>query len=100
MKIEMWDTGLDVSERDALNRLAMIVHDGAEPSAVLSATNAGFLLDDSHAMVSIDYLRNSAQPAGPNRQDWNASFEKMIEFADSKGWVNDGMVRVHVEHSD
>jgi hypothetical protein len=52
---------------------------------------------EEHAWVRIDALRRLAAPVvGP---EWEAGFASMIEFARSRGWVDDelGAVRGHVE---
>lgn len=99
MKIEVLNDSLSVSRGDDLKTLSMVVHQGAEIEAALAAADAGFVLDDGHAMVSIDYLRATAQPLSGGIDDWMIAFEKMIAYADSHGWVQDGNVRVHIERA-
>ncbi len=95
MKIEVVENSLQISHGENLKALSMVVHKGSEAGAALAATKAGFLLDDLHAMISIDYLRDAARPT-EDPDAWSTEFEKMIAYADSRGWVQDGAVRVHI----
>jgi hypothetical protein len=50
-----------------------------------------------HVWISQDWLR--AQ--GPADATWTSQFEKMMQYARSKGWVHPtgGAIRVHVERT-
>jgi hypothetical protein len=69
-----------------------------EPSLGERVAGIGIARLDEHAWVSIEALRSlagaTATPA------WEASLQSMLEYARSKGWVDDelGAIRGHVEH--
>jgi hypothetical protein len=81
---------------DDLKRFAVVlIGDAAPPADRLGP--AGVARCDEYAWVSISELvRLAGDAATP---EWRASFEAMIEYARSKGWVDDelGAVRGHVE---
>lgn len=49
-----------------------------------------------HVFVGIDELRRMAGERAED-QEWQDGFEAMLAYAESKGWVQDGAVRAHVE---
>lgn len=53
---------------------------------------------DEHVWVRVEALRTLAADAGVG-SDWAAGFEAMLEFARSRGWVDEQLdaVRAHVE---
>lgn len=54
--------------------------------------------DEDYICVPSEWLREQA--AGRVGHDWDERFLAMIEFAKSKGWVDDkNRVRAHVERS-
>jgi hypothetical protein len=81
---------------DDHKRFAVIVIEGAaSPGERLGPV--GVARFDEYAWVSISELeRLAGDVATP---EWRASFAAMIEYARSKGWVDDdlGAVRGHVE---
>ncbi len=54
-------------------------------------------LDGDHAWIAIDAVRRMA--AGRTAPSWDADFAAMLEYATSKGWVDDtgASVRAHIE---
>jgi len=78
----------DVETLTALSAIA----DGTLDKVVLAPICK--FADDTHVWVSIDALRASAVPPA-NDED----FDRMIAYAQSKGWVDPvgGFVRAHVE---
>lgn len=68
---------------------------GTEALAVLLGS-ASAAADAEHVFVGQDALR---QLAGDVADDaWNEGFAAMVEFADSKGWLDgSGAIRAHVE---
>src|SRR5262245_59227809 len=62
----------------------------------LSTSNAVAKVDE-HAWVRVDALRELAGSAVT--PEWEASLQGMLEYARTKGWVDDelGAVRAHVE---
>ncbi|PRY17128.1 hypothetical protein [Kineococcus rhizosphaerae] len=49
----------------------------------------------AHVRVSIEWLRRTAHAEGADA-GWDEQFERMLAYAESKGWVADGTVRAHV----
>ncbi len=74
-----------------------VVLRGGGPSVAERLAAVGIARLDEHAWVRVDALRElagaSATPA------WEESLASMLEFARSKGWVDDdlGSIRAHVE---
>ena len=57
---------------------------------------AGYAADDAgHVWVSSSWIRQTVAGDG----DWAAGFDAMVEFAASKGWMNDERthIKAHVE---
>jgi hypothetical protein len=77
---------------------ATLGHD--DLAASVNRADVGELLPgDSHLMISLDALRRmAADRVGPA---WSEDFRKMIDYAASKGWVNENVTRVraHLERS-
>jgi hypothetical protein len=83
---------------DDFKAFKVVVRGGGPPLAALSAPS-GIAKVDEHAWVRVDALRELAGPAAT--PEWEASLEGMLEYARSKGWVDDelGAVRAHVERT-
>ena len=75
----------------------VVVHD-AKPSLEGRLATVGVARVDEHAWVRVDALRRLAGSAATPA--WEESLEAMLEFARSRGWVDDetDSVRAHVEH--
>jgi hypothetical protein len=57
-------------------------------------TGAGRRENDAHLWINREWILANGRPADPQ---WRAAFEKMIAFAESRGWVDgDGAIRVHL----
>ncbi len=70
-------------------------------SEVLDAHQAGSV-SDGDVLVAPDVIRSlAAQAASGHGTEldggWDAEFASMLEYATSKGWIQDGMVCAHVE---
>jgi len=76
-----------------------VVVRGDGPSLGERSAVAGIARVDEHAWVRVDALHELAGPAAT--PEWRASLEGMLEYARSKGWVDDelGAVRAHVERT-
>jgi hypothetical protein len=82
-------------EPEVFTAFKVVLHGGG-PSL---AEAAGVARVDEHAWIRIDALRELAGPAATPA--WEESFQGMLAYARSKGWVDDELaaVRAHVEHS-
>lgn len=70
---------------------------GAPARAALTAAGVRLTDDESHAFVEPATITELAAAAGVS-DGWAAGFEKMAEFARSKGWCDDGgRIRAHTE---
>ncbi len=81
-------------ELDDLKALSCDVHRSSEDRFTVSEAMAaiGGRLAAEHAWVPIAWLGES------NDEAWRRQFDKMIDYARSKGWVeeNGALVRAHV----
>lgn len=56
------------------------------------------VVDAEHAWVAPERIAELAGDLGDS-PEWRADLERMLAFAQSRGWVrDDGAVRAHVEH--
>ena len=69
----------------------------AEVAGALSRSEAGELVDDSHAYIFVDWLILSSGRSAA--AEWRKGLDAMLTYAGAKGWVRepDGAVRAHVE---
>jgi len=73
------------------------VHGDADVGTVLDESGAGRLADDGeHAMIEIGWVRQAAVGVGP---DWDQDFGAMLDFARTKGWIDEGSgaIVAHIE---
>jgi hypothetical protein len=88
-------------EADDFKHFAVVVQ-APENADTLRHAAAAFGRTEGHRFVFIDpdALRRLPGAKG-NDVGWLSSLEAMLQFARSKGWVDDaGMVRAHVEWVD
>ncbi len=85
-------------EPDDFKGFKVVVSDHA-PALAGRVAALGIPRFDEHAWVSIDALRSLAGAAATPA--WEESLDSMLEFARSKGWVDDelGAIRGHVERA-
>ena len=52
----------------------------------------------THALITIDAVRRMA--AGRVGDDWDARFDAMLDYARTKGWIDDtdNAIQAHVEY--
>jgi hypothetical protein len=81
-------------EPDVFTAFKVVLHGGEHP---LAGTGDLVARVDEHAWVSVEALRRLAGEAATPQ--WEESFDGMLGYARSKGWVDDeaGAVRAHVE---
>jgi hypothetical protein len=79
-----------------LTTFAVVLEDDADPSPEALAAGGVLGLGD-HAWVRTDALRRLAGPVAT--PEWEDGFAAMLDYARSRGWVDDehGAVRGHVE---
>ena len=72
-----------------------MVDESAPTSEALAAIGVAKL--EEHAWIGIEALRSLA--GSHATQEWEASFQSMLDFARSRGWVDEELaaVRGHVE---
>ena len=71
-----------------------VVADSADPTALSAALAVAGRLDGEHAWINEAWLRANTASQGA---DWQANFEKMLAYAQSKGWIENGSIRAHIE---
>jgi hypothetical protein len=73
--------------------------DAAALSAGLEAAGVGRLLPSGEAMIETSAVRRLA--AGRVPEGWDGEFAGMLEYAESKGWLDESgtQVQAHVEWS-
>lgn len=84
-------------EEAADTRSFKVVSSGpADLDRVLRASGWGWA-DGEEAMISVESVRRAAEGLVPT--DWAANFEKMLDYARGKGWLNAGgeAIRAHIE---
>ncbi len=81
---------------DDLKSFAVVLLEDEQPPGEVLAP-LGVARFDEHAWIAITELERLAGNAAT--LEWKAAFATMLEFARSKGWVDDdlGAVRGHVE---
>ena len=75
------------------------VRDDSDVAAALEDAGAGTLAEDGeHAHIGIGWVRQQAVGVGP---DWNQQFDAMLDYARTKGWVEEGTSSIvaHLERS-
>lgn len=78
---------------DVLNLRQLHVElSGVDDEAAATAIADFGTLDEDHVWLEIPTLR----AAGEDTDDWRASFDGMIAYARSKGWVDGTRVRAHI----
>jgi hypothetical protein len=81
-----------------LTTLSVATH--LEPTALAVAIEQAGLgtFDGSHAMLEVVALRELAPEKLSADETWVAGFERMVEYAISRGWSDaEGRVRAHVD---
>jgi hypothetical protein len=83
-------------DAEDLTSFAVVLEGDADPSPEALAAG-GVLGFGEHAWVRTDALRRLAGPIAT--PEWEDAFATMLEYARSRGWVDDehGAVRGHVE---
>ncbi|HVW47151.1 MAG TPA: hypothetical protein VHA76_08860 [Solirubrobacterales bacterium] len=94
--------GVSLVEPDVFDRLAVVVAGGGSRADLERATAAVGALDDDgeHLFIGRGELRSLAGERAIS-PIWLEGFEAMVDYAESKGWVDgEGRVRAHVEWAE
>jgi hypothetical protein len=83
-------------EPDDFKGFKVVLH-AADASLAEQTAALGIARVDEHVWIRIDALRQLAGAAAT--PEWEASLQGMLEYARSKGWVDDELdaIRAHVE---
>ena len=91
---------VSLEEPDDCTRFHLAVVGGRDLGRVFGALvdAAAGRLEDDHALITIDAVRRMA--AGRVEDDWPARFDAMLEYARTKGWIDDtgNAIQAHVEY--
>ena len=73
-----------------------VVGEGGVPDLVLTLAGCG-VVEEDHVWVDVEVVRRLALFS--TGEDWDAQFEAMVEYAGTKGWLDDDghRIRAHVE---
>ena len=99
MIVDITDSGITLTDPDDLRRFHSHVPLGVTDDtvdAVLARTGAGHRVGAAQVAVTVAWLRASATGVDEN---WERSFQQMLDFAGTKGWLTDdgGAVLAHIE---
>ena len=99
MIVDITDSGVTLTDPDDLRRFHSHVPLGVTDDAVdavLARTGAGHRVGADQVAVNVTWLRASASGVDEN---WERSFQQMLDFAGTKGWLTDdgGAVLAHIE---
>jgi hypothetical protein len=96
VKLSLGRRSARLLDPEDMTGFAVVVEGEAEPGAEALAAG-GIVGLGTHAWVRTDALRRLAGPVATPA--WEDSFAAMLDFARSRGWVDDelGAVRGHVE---
>ena len=92
-------TTVSLREEDDLARFSVRVSPGCACERVetaLTSSGAG-RLDGDEASINVDWLR---QHTASHSEQWQSDFDKMLDYASSKGCTDPALtvVRVHITH--
>jgi hypothetical protein len=97
--IVVTDDSVELVDAEDCKRFHVEVQGDADVAAVLDESGAGQLAaDGEHALIDIGWVRQHATGTGP---DWEQDFAGMLDFARSKGWMNEGesAIQAHLERA-
>ena len=92
--------GVALLEPEDLNSFKVVARGGdRDPERLAAALDGvGRVADDGHVFVAIDAVRRLAGDRAQD-PDWSAGLERTIEYARSKGWLDERgeALQAHVE---
>jgi hypothetical protein len=91
-----------LEEPDDCTRFHLAVVGGRDVGRVFGALvdAAAGRLEGDHALITIDSVRRMA--AGRVADDWAGRFDAMLDYARTKGWVDEtnNAIQAHVEYGE
>lgn len=97
--IVLEDDAVELVDAENCKAFHVEVRGDVDVAAVLDESGAGRLADDGeHALVEIGWVRQHAVGVGPT---WDQDFESMLDFARTKGWIDEGSSAIvaHLERA-
>lgn len=93
-------TGFALREPDDFKSFKVVSHGVATEDRARALDGVGRLEDSDHAYLSIPSVLELAG-ARADDPEWRASFDGMVTYASSKGWLDadGGAIRAHWEDS-
>jgi hypothetical protein len=93
---------VSLEEADDCTKFHLAVVGGRDLPRVFGALvdAAAGRLEGDHAYITIDAVRRLA--AGRVGDDWDSRFDGMLDYARSKGWIDDtgNMIQAHIEYAE
>jgi hypothetical protein len=87
--------GVELEEPDDCSRFHVVGRD-VGPDEVAGALSGFGEVEGEHAWIEQETVRTLAE--GRVADDWDDRFDAMLEYASSKGWVDEeGRVQAHIE---
>ena len=99
MRVVVDDDAVELVDPDDCKAFHVEVRGDPDVGAVLDESGAGRLADDGeHALIDIGWVRRAAVGVGP---DWDRDFGGMLDYARTKGWIDEGSgaIVAHLETS-
>jgi hypothetical protein len=99
MIVDITDSGVSLTDPDDFRRFHSLVPAGVAGDAVdvvLRRAGAGHSVGADQVAVNVTWLRAAASGVD---ESWEQSFQQMLDFAGTKGWLTDdgGAVLAHIE---
>jgi hypothetical protein len=97
--VQVTPSEVTLEDPSNLKQFHVSVRGGAvDVGAALVSSGFG-RMDGNDAMISVQAVRRAA--AGRVADEWATSFESMLDFARTKGWMSDDgrSIRAHVERA-
>lgn len=92
MYVRVDESGVALVDVTNFRAFSVAVHGDRDLGTALDGVG---VVDGEHAFLDVGEVKRLA---GEQTPEWGAEFDKMIEFARSKGWVDEaGRVRAHIE---
>jgi hypothetical protein len=99
VKVVVQDDAVELRDPEDCKGFHVEVQGDVDVAAVLDESGAGRMADDGdHALIEIGWVRQHATSVGPS---WNEDFEAMLDYARTKGWIDEGASAIvaHLERS-